>query len=168
MPWIYTNGVYWILGICIWRQIFGVCVKTSHPQVKRVGEFLVWPEYHLKTDIVPQFWKIGLDSPNTKRLAVGDVKDNMTPKKEENKTAFGVIASTFRRRKPNDKADPENFCDSLMATQQQLERLIAVKQAELSAEKGREEYNRLALARLHTMAWHLEATILTAEEYAGS
>jgi hypothetical protein len=55
---IYTNRVYWILGIKIFKKIYGVILKSYHPSVHKPGNFSVMSEYHLHTDNTPQFFPI--------------------------------------------------------------------------------------------------------------
>jgi hypothetical protein len=98
---------------------------------------------------------------------MGSCKDSMTPKTERSKSLFGKVLS---RKKPADskEAKARTFADAVTEADDSLDRLIVTKETELATEKGEEEYNRKALARLRTIRFHLDEIIETAAEYSNS
>lgn len=97
---------------------------------------------------------------------MGTCKDEMKPTKTDEKSMFGKIMS--RKKGTPAPQNAQTFVDLLEETDKKLTALIVQKRAELGAEKGREDYNRLALARLETMGFHLENIIELAAEYSTS
>ena len=102
---------------------------------------------------------------------MGDGKQNMTPSKDSNK---GVFARFTNRKKTTAagasaaKSDHETFADSVAEAHTTVGKLISGKQADLKNEKGREEYNQQALAKLQAMNWHLESIMDLCGDYANS
>lgn len=53
---IFTNGVYDIVGMMYRSRLKGYVAKTGYYQVLAVGELVDLPQYHLETDMKPQFY----------------------------------------------------------------------------------------------------------------
>lgn len=101
---------------------------------------------------------------------MGDTKTNMTPKKDSSKGVFSRFASR-KGGKPGSapaKTDQEMYADYVADAHITLGKLISGKQADLKSEKGQEEYNTLAIARLNAMNYHLESIMDLCGEYANS
>lgn len=95
---------------------------------------------------------------------MGECKTAMTPTTEKAKSLFGRIAS--KKKKSDSKQDvAKSFCDQLAELDETLTKLITTKEAELKAEKGREEYNQLALSKLKSINFHIESAVEIAEGY---
>ena len=54
---IFTNGVYDIAGIVLFKTLYGIVIKTNYPSVYRLHQRVEIPYYHLPTDKKPQFVK---------------------------------------------------------------------------------------------------------------
>lgn len=54
----FTNDVYEITGLMWFGRLFGKCVKSKYPSVINACDWKNLPQYHLSSDIVPQFNKI--------------------------------------------------------------------------------------------------------------
>jgi hypothetical protein len=54
---IFTNGVYDIVGIILFKTLYGIVVKTNYPSVYKKYQKVNLPLYHLSTDKNPQFIK---------------------------------------------------------------------------------------------------------------
>lgn len=54
---IYINGAYDILGIVIFKKLYGVVTKTTYPLFYKKYKYVELPMYHLPTDKKPQFIK---------------------------------------------------------------------------------------------------------------
>ncbi len=54
---IFTNNVYDILGIVIFKTLYGIVIKTKYPSVYKKYKCVNLPLYHLPTDKKPQFIK---------------------------------------------------------------------------------------------------------------
>ena len=96
---------------------------------------------------------------------MGDTKKQMSSITDKAKEMFGKVAS---KRKPTISDGPQTFADRLAEIDESLDRIIVNKEAELKNEKGQEEKNSLALAKLRTMRFHLDEVIHAASEYSGS
>lgn len=95
---------------------------------------------------------------------MGDCKDNMTPKDSKSKNLFDKFKGRGRKSKTTeDKA--ENFADQIASSHESLEKLIITKEADLKNEKGQEKSNGIKLAKLRTMAFHLEEIVEVASSY---
>ncbi len=101
---------------------------------------------------------------------MGDVKNNMTPSKDTNtkKEDGGLLGrlTSRRRQRETEPKRARNFADAIQEADTILSTLIATKEAELKSEKGREDYNSKALARLRTIGYHLDEICNQADEYA--
>lgn len=99
---------------------------------------------------------------------MGDCKDNMKTtdltKKDSKDSVLGKLLPKRRREEPEEKA--KTFADHVVAAENKLSELIVKKEAELSTEKGREEYNRKALSYLKSMAFHIDEICNLASEYS--
>lgn len=58
------------------------------------------------------------------------------------------------------------FADLIEETDKKLCELILQKTVELAQEKGCEEYNQKAIAKLKAMDWHLQQIVEIAAEYS--
>ncbi len=54
---IFTNDVYDIVGIVIFKKLYGIVIKTKYPSVYRLYQSVEISYYHLPTDKKPQFRK---------------------------------------------------------------------------------------------------------------
>lgn len=54
---IFTNGVYDIAGIVLFKKLHGIVIKTSYPSIYKLYQNVEIPYYHLPTDKKPQFVK---------------------------------------------------------------------------------------------------------------
>ena len=54
---IFTNGVYDIVGIVVFKKLYGIVIKTKYPSVYKLYQSVEIPYYHLPTDKKPQFRK---------------------------------------------------------------------------------------------------------------
>jgi hypothetical protein len=97
---------------------------------------------------------------------MGDCKDQMKPQTDKSKTLFGRVASKLKKSSPDNQAKAQTFADLLAESDDKLSDLIITKRAELANEKGREEYNRKALALLEMMSFHLDKVIENGAEYS--
>ena len=96
---------------------------------------------------------------------MGTCRDEMTPKTEKAKGLFGKILSK-KKSAPDTSAKAQTFADSVADADEKLGELIVTKKAELASEKGREDYNRRALALLESMSFHLDRVIEAGAEYS--
>jgi len=97
---------------------------------------------------------------------MGDCKDNMKSVETTNlKDDKGI--GLFKRKKEKEATiqRAENFKDHIEKADEKLLLLIKTKELELSTEKGREDYNRKALALLKLMSFHLDAICDAAADY---
>jgi len=92
---------------------------------------------------------------------MGNCKESMKPTNDKSKSLFGML-----KRKPVEKDTSQTFADQCCALESTLTELIVVKTAELDAEIGRESYNKIALAHLKTMRWHIDSVIELAADYS--
>ena len=101
---------------------------------------------------------------------MGDCKSEMTPTNKskvpvpEKKGLFGKLS----KKKPEEVTKEQKantFADHVADSEKILGELIQTKQEELSSEKGREDYNRRALGKLQTMAFHIDEIVRLAGEY---
>jgi hypothetical protein len=53
----FTNTAYEIKGIMWFGRLNGIVTFTEHPQVYEKGKLVDLPEYHLKHDLKPQFYR---------------------------------------------------------------------------------------------------------------
>ena len=51
----FTNGVYDIKGVVIFKRVIGKVVRTDYPYIHGMGKWVYLSEYHLKGDTKPQF-----------------------------------------------------------------------------------------------------------------
>jgi hypothetical protein len=93
---------------------------------------------------------------------MGEVKDSMTPKKDENKSVFKDILG---RRGKRQKDQPRDFADNISSAYNEIDKLIAVKETDLLKEKGKEDENSQSIAILKTMRYHIEECVDLAEFY---
>ena len=54
---LFTNNAYDIVGIMWLGTLTGLCTYSKYPNIKQKDEYLVVKEYHLSSDIKPQFVK---------------------------------------------------------------------------------------------------------------
>lgn len=54
---VFTNQVYDIAGIVLFKKLYGIVIKTKYPSVYRLRQWVEIPFYHLPTDEKPQFRK---------------------------------------------------------------------------------------------------------------
>lgn len=54
---VFTNGVYDIVGIVIFKKLYGIIIKTNYPSVYKLRQWVEISFYHLPTDEKPQFRK---------------------------------------------------------------------------------------------------------------
>lgn len=54
---VFTNQVYDIAGIVLFKKLYGIVIKTRYPSVYRFSQWVEIPFYHLPTDEKPQFRK---------------------------------------------------------------------------------------------------------------
>ena len=54
----FSNGYYDIVGIIWFGRLIGKCVESRWNSVMNVGDWKNLPQYHLKSDIIPQFLKL--------------------------------------------------------------------------------------------------------------
>ncbi len=54
---IFTNDVYDIAGIVLFKKLYGIVIKTKYPSVYRLYQSVEISYYHLPTDKKPQFRK---------------------------------------------------------------------------------------------------------------
>lgn len=104
---------------------------------------------------------------------MGSCKDNMKETKEqsrsmaETKSLLGKVKGWRRPIKKREES-AQTFADHISDAHTKLGDLIRIKVQDLSAEKGQEQYNQEALARLQTMNFHLESVMDLISEYAES
>lgn len=53
----FTNGMYVVTGVVIFRRLIGKVVHSNYPQIHQVGDWVNWPHYRNKTTKKPQFIK---------------------------------------------------------------------------------------------------------------
>ena len=53
----FTNGDYDIVGILWFGRVLGICTRSRWNSVMNVGDLKNLPQYHLKKDDIPQFYK---------------------------------------------------------------------------------------------------------------
>lgn len=108
---------------------------------------------------------------------MGDVKSNLSPKTEKGKS----LLDRFKRNKKDDEKVTEarkeellkqeiaakNFIDTLAATEEKLETLLAIKEKDLATEKDKTFENTLKLAKLKTMRFHFNALMEEVISYTG-
>jgi hypothetical protein len=54
---VFTNNVYDIVGIVLFKRLYGIIINTNYPFVYKKYQKVDLPLYHLPTDINPQFYK---------------------------------------------------------------------------------------------------------------
>ena len=54
----FTNGYYDIRGIMWLGRLNGICTRSDYNNIIEVGKWVCLPEYHLKKDKQPQFYKL--------------------------------------------------------------------------------------------------------------
>ena len=54
---VFTNGVYDIVGIVLFKTLYGIVIKTRYPSIYRLYQKVGLPYYHLPIDKKPQFIK---------------------------------------------------------------------------------------------------------------
>jgi hypothetical protein len=54
---IFTNGLYDIKGIIVFRRLIGRVIRSDFEYIYKVGQFVNLPEYHNQEDVEPQFVK---------------------------------------------------------------------------------------------------------------
>ena len=100
---------------------------------------------------------------------MGSCKDTLKDSKKELETLekdrdkSTSLLGRMRGRRRSDKDD--NLGSLLQRSDVIVSRLIATKEGELRTEKGSEEYNQQALAKLKTMQFHLEEIVALVEDY---
>lgn len=53
----FTNGMYDIVGVMWLGRLYGKCTKSRWNSVMNVGDWKDLPQYHLRSDMKPQFFK---------------------------------------------------------------------------------------------------------------
>jgi hypothetical protein len=53
----FTNGMYDIVGVMWFGRLYGRCTKSRWNSVMNVGDWKNIPQYHLRSDTKPQFFK---------------------------------------------------------------------------------------------------------------
>jgi len=53
---MFTNSVYDVVGMMYKRRLTGYVVVSPHSTVMAVGQHVDLPQYHLETDMKPQFY----------------------------------------------------------------------------------------------------------------
>jgi len=113
---------------------------------------------------------------------MGSCKDNVTPKnkkKGEGKTHYPGVKTVKAkeslmeraarsigvRRKQITENKPEKFVDCLELADDKLTDMITTKTHDLEHESGEESDNRLKLAQLESMAFHLDKIAELCQEY---
>ena len=54
----FSNGDYDIVGVMWFGRLIGKCTKSRWNSVMNVGDWKDLPQYHLRTDMIPQFLKL--------------------------------------------------------------------------------------------------------------
>jgi hypothetical protein len=101
---------------------------------------------------------------------MGSVKDSMKSSKPspdgDSKNVLGGLSKYLpKKKRPQPETKAQNFGDFIESSKESVLSLITTKETELRTEKGREEYNQRALARLKTMDYHLDSIIELISEY---
>ena len=53
----FTNGMYDIVGVMWLGRLHGRCTKSMWNSVMNMGDWKDLPQYHLRSDMKPQFFK---------------------------------------------------------------------------------------------------------------
>jgi hypothetical protein len=53
----FTNGKYDIVGVIWLGSVVGKCTYSYYEHLIHVGKWVELPEYHLNSDIAPQFYR---------------------------------------------------------------------------------------------------------------
>ena len=99
---------------------------------------------------------------------MGSCKDDMkkTDVKDLTKKDDGVFGRFSSKRKKIASEDaPKTFADMVEKAEESLQKMLTTKESELKNEKGREDYNRKALALLEIAQFHLDSIIDVCSEY---
>ena len=100
---------------------------------------------------------------------MGGCKDEMKATDTGSSTSSkkGGLFDKLRRGKKTQSVEEaaKTFADHLLVVEEKLTTLTDAKERDLDTEKNREDYNRRALGRLQTMAFHVEKVIELANEY---
>ena len=56
----FSNGYYDIVGIMWLGRLIGKCTYSAYKYVMEVGDWKDLPQYHLKKDRIPQFYRVSL------------------------------------------------------------------------------------------------------------
>lgn len=54
----FSNGAYDIVGVLWFGRLIGKCTESKWNSVMNVGDWKDLPQYHLRTDMIPQFLKL--------------------------------------------------------------------------------------------------------------
>ena len=54
----FSNGDYDIVGVLWFGRLIGKCSESRWNSIMNVGDWKDLPQYHLRTDMIPQFFKI--------------------------------------------------------------------------------------------------------------
>ena len=54
----FSNGAYDIVGVLWFGRLIGKCTESRWNSVMNVGDWKDLPQYHLRTDMIPQFLKL--------------------------------------------------------------------------------------------------------------
>lgn len=102
---------------------------------------------------------------------MGDCKKNMQPSKANDSGAgdksgiFGKILPRRNKRDltPGDSA--KHYADNIVDADHKLQEILAAKEADLKAEKGREVENSLKLGNLRAQQMYLDAIVDLMHDY---
>jgi len=94
---------------------------------------------------------------------MGKAKDELTPKKVKTKNMW----ARFKKdpHKPTKEEKAQNLADHMQAVEEGIDKLVTIKEADLNAEKGKEDSNHRKLALLRTMQFHSNLMINAAAGY---
>jgi hypothetical protein len=102
---------------------------------------------------------------------MGDCKKNMQPSvqsntaKSDDKGIFGKILPRRNKRDIAQGDSAKHYADNIVDADTKLQEIIATKQADLKAEKGKEIENSLKLGNLKAQQMYLDAIIDLMHDY---